>query len=148
MTTSALFRLDAGGLHDRSDLEAVSAQHPKNGTGVEPRKKAVCPGGAATNAESPRLNVSVPGLRPRFAPQPERAAAAQQFRCIALILTGFFRLRNDTGGDKFGFLLLSAGCRFILRADAVPLLSDSRSCGVSGLDCFAPIGLQLGTGLE
>jgi hypothetical protein len=70
------------------------------------------------------------------------------FGCIALILTGFFRLRIDTGGDKFGFLLLSAGCRFILRANMTPLESASKPRGVSGLDCFAHFGLQLGTELE
>ena len=56
--------------------------------------------------------------------QPKRPAGAQPpFACIALILTGFFRLRIDTGGDKFGFLLLSAGRLFILRANTTPLVS-------------------------
>jgi hypothetical protein len=72
------------------------------------------------NQPAPLHRVPEPG--PPFALQPKRRAAAQsQFSRIALILTGFFRLRNDTGGDKFGFLLLSAGCRFILRANMTPL---------------------------
>jgi hypothetical protein len=95
------------------------------------------------------LNTHAPGLEAQFAPHPKRAAAVQPpFGCIALILTGFFRLRIDTGGDKFGLLLLSAGCRFILRANMTPLDSASKPRGVSGLDCFAHFGPQLGTELE
>jgi hypothetical protein len=52
-------------------------------------------------------------------------AGRSSFGRIPLIHTGFFRPPNDTGGDKFGFLLLSAGRRFILRADAARALAQT-----------------------